>query len=198
MKTLTFKAISCSSFALALVSFGACSSSSNGNVVTQTNDSGASSDAASSDSAAPVSSCDGGAGGNLCTTAMSCNTTVNGACTVTTVKATGAPPTFTGGTIADGTYYLTAVTTYGSGANAGQTQRVTMTFTGGAFTLAQDSDVGCNSAPTATGTTSISGIDLTLATACPAVDSEVVSFSATATTFSYGDDSETLFEFTRQ
>jgi hypothetical protein len=201
VKALILKAISCSGFAIALLGFVACSSSSNGNPVTTTTDSGASSDAASSDSAAPVASCDGGAGGNLCTSAPSCNTTVNGACTVTTVAGTGALPTFTGGSIADGTYFLTGATAYGSPETVGQTQRITMTFTGGAFTLVQDSDVGCNSAPSGSGTSSTSGNQLTLSLTCPAADSEPSSYTATSTTFSYTEatgSSGTVFVFTRQ
>src|SRR5450432_1346109 len=125
MKALIFKLISCSIAAAGLLSFVACSSSSNGNPVAAANDSGASSDAAS-----PAPSCDGGAGGNLCTSAMTCGTTVNGACTVTTVQGAGSLPTFTGQPIADGTYFLTNATTYGTTGSAGQTQRITMTFTG--------------------------------------------------------------------
>jgi lipocalin-like protein len=194
MKVLIFKLISCSIVAAGLVSFVACSSSSNGSPVAAANDSGASSDAAT------LVSCDGGAGGNLCTSAMTCGTTINGACTVTTVQGAGALPTFTGGPIADGTYFLTSVTHYGA-TGAGQTQRITMTFTGSAFTLVQDSDASCNSAPSATGTTSISGTQLTLSIACPATDSETVSYTATSTTISYSDgtgSSGNVFAFARQ
>lgn len=203
MKLLISKSISCSIVAAGFLSLFACSSSSSGNAVTQTSDAGTSSEAgASSDAAAPAASCDdGGAGGNFCTTAPSCATTVNGACTVTTVQAAGTLPTFTGGTVADGTYFLTAATTYGSSATAGQTQRVTMTFTAGAFTLVQDSDVSCNSAPSAAGTTSTSGTRMTLAVTCPGGVSESFSYTATPTTFSYSDASGTtgtLFDFTRQ
>jgi hypothetical protein len=195
MRSLIFKLISCSVVAVGWLSLFACSSSSSGSGVTGTSDSGASSDGAT------TPTCSADAGGNLCASAPSCATTVNGACGITTASAAGALPAFTGGTISDGTYFLTSATSYGNNGSAGQTQRITMSFTGGAFTLVQDSDVGCNSAPSAAGTASTSGTQLTLSITCPAADSEVASYTATSTTFSYSfgtGSSGTVFAFTRQ
>jgi Lipocalin-like domain len=167
---------------------------------------GASSKASSHDAGSDVSSsgpCDKGAG-NLCDAGSSCATTVNAACVVTTVEGKGTAPAFTGGAIADGTYALTAATAYGpSNGTVGQKQRITWVFAGTSFTLVQDSDTSCNSAPTGSGTFATSGTQLTLTLTCPASDSPTFDYTATGDTLSYSGTDGTngttvVFTFTRQ
>jgi hypothetical protein len=146
--------------------------------------------------------CDIG-GGNECTMVAACAATVNGACLVTTLAGSGTAPSFMGGPIADGIYYLTASTAYGPpDGTAGQTQRITMTFSGGAVGIVQDSDANCTNAPSATGTFSASDNQLILSLACPLADSVVVDYTATPTTFTYGGTpsgtSSQVFTFERQ
>jgi len=140
--------------------------------------------------------------GNLCDAGAACSTTVNSACEITTTVGTGAPPSFSGGTIADGIYTLTSVVSYGGAGAEGQTQRVTMSFAGGGFTLVQDSDAQCNAAPTASGTFTTLGDQLTLTTACPGVGSESETYTATPSSFSYsaetGSKGSVVFTFTKQ
>lgn len=112
-------------------------------------------------------------------------------------------PAFKGGTITDGTYYLTSATSYDSGAgDVGQALRISMTFTLDKFTLVQDSDAECTSAPTGSGGFKTSGTKLTLTLDCPAAATESAEYTATPTMFSYSSTtaggSGPVFTFTRQ
>jgi hypothetical protein len=106
------------------------------------------------------------------TTGGACNSLANGASVVSEQQsATAAPSPQGGGVIADGTYFMTALTVYtGSGGASGpdgNSDQQTAQFTGSTMTL-QIVDQGGGCQPqTMTGTLSFSGTQLTLTTTCP-------------------------------
>jgi len=108
-----------------------------------------------------------------------CNTLVDTAPTVTTEDVASPPPVLTGGTIADGTYFLTALTVYtgdGGAAGASNGNSTTIEVDGTTIQLAM---VG-NS--TATEMVTTSGSSFTDMRTCPAPATREGTYSATATT----------------
>ena len=117
------------------------------------------------------------------------------------MAGSGNVPAFTGGALVDGTYHLTTAISYGSTGAVGQKQRVTIAITSGSFSLVQDSDASCNSAPSGKGTYATAGNQWTLTFACPAAGSQTTAYTATPTGFSIGDSTQpsgVVFNYTRQ
>ncbi len=113
----------------------------------------------------------GGAGGNG--GAQACNSLTNSAPVVNKDHDAGAPPTMTGGTVVEGTYYLTKMVQY-NGENGNTAHQETFVFSGGTF---QAATLGGRFS----GTYSTSGTNLTLHVTCPAAQTVVMPYTATAT-----------------
>jgi energy-converting hydrogenase Eha subunit B len=98
-----------------------------------------------------------------------CVALVNEAPLVQQVNASGEPPTPTGGTITDGTYFLTAAAVYGADAAVGPTgasyQDMTV-LSGGGTTYALVSGVG-NDAQFSNGTVATIGTGIAITQTCP-------------------------------
>jgi hypothetical protein len=176
----------------AVIAVASCTTSTTSSVV----------DASTLPDASKGAACDAGGAGNACDAGTSCNTVNNGACPVVTQLATGSLPTFTGGQIADGTYYLVGADSYGGAGAQGQVQRITMVFSAGTMQLVQDSDAQCNAAPTGTASYTTNGSTLSLTYSCPGAATAQVTYSATASQFVYREAGSTsgvvVFTFTRQ
>jgi hypothetical protein len=154
---------------LLLASIPACSSSS----------SSASEDAGHPD--APVTS-DGGARPDTGTDAeVACNTLANSASVVPVDQIAQDPPTPQGGTIASGTYTMTAVAIYtGAGGPTGQTgtSQTTIQITGDTIQVVSASDPA-----TRTVTIAPSGTSFTATDTCPDTTASQGSYTATASSF---------------
>ena len=114
----------------------------------------------------------------------SCNALANGASLVTaTYVIANTPPPALGGTIANGTYFLTAITHYGQSApDAGaETARTTLSISGSAFQAVD----ARNGSPDSTSTVTIGapdgGTTLDLMLTCPITVPLKVSYTATGT-----------------
>lgn len=88
---------------------------------------------------------------------------------VTTTHGSGSPPTLTGGTIASGTYYLTASTLYGCAQTAAQNKEtwVFTATTATSGTLQAAFDFG-GPPQSESGTYTTSGSTITITPTCPA------------------------------
>ena len=154
--------------ALATSLLAACSSTSNSSL----DDGGAGRDAlAASD--APVDASADGAGD----AAMACNDVVNSAPVVAVTQIADDPPASSGGTIADGTYELTAVAIYtGASGPTGPsgTEQTTVVVSGATFQV-----VSAGQPPRRTLTLATSGTAFTATDTCP--DSTVTTGTYTAT-----------------
>lgn len=109
-----------------------------------------------------------------------CNTLVDTAPSVTTENVASPPPVLMGGTIADGIYFLTALTVYtgdGGAAGASNGNATTIEVDGTTIQLAM---MGANA--TATEMVTTSGSSFTDMRTCPAPATRVGTYSATATT----------------
>jgi hypothetical protein len=173
----------CAPWALALAGCGSSSSGApyQGNLnpgVTPTD--GAAADATEE----PAMGTDGASGateagvGSDSDGAVVCNTLADVAPTITTQQVAASPPTLTGGTPADGTYILTALTQYVGDAGvsaSGGSDSTTIEVSG---TTIQVSQTGM----TSTETVAFSGTTFTDTRTCPTAASRQGSFSATATT----------------
>jgi hypothetical protein len=189
--------------ALLAVTVAACGSTATSTTHNQVNpdDASAPRDAVAHDSGHDAGVCM--KPGNKCDAGAACATTPNDACEVTTTSGSGSLPAFKGGPIADGTYVLTSAVSYGASTGAaGQTQRITLTFSGGNFTLVQDEGADCNGVPTGSGTYSTSSDTLILDLTCPLKANQSASYTATATTLSYSfngtDGSGVVETFTKE
>jgi hypothetical protein len=146
----------------------ACSSSSNPVSPVDASapvDSGPAADVGTTpDSGGPVDS-----GGGADTSMAACNTVMNGAPVVNIDLATGPTPTPTGGTVADGTYYVTKVEIYGAPGDGGTTNNTyqsTNVVKAGTYNAVTKNDLNPQSASTGTFTTS--GSKITIEQSCPA------------------------------
>jgi hypothetical protein len=130
--------------------------------------SGASASGGSSGSGVGPCAGDGGdPDAGMCTGA-SCNNVVNSACAVGDNYSTDALPTFTGGTITDGTYYLTKATiSAGLFGGTGVTSYATLVVSGGG-TMAQGAFDDVNGIGCRRGTVALaaSSIDLAITPTC--------------------------------
>ncbi|MDB4960701.1 MAG: hypothetical protein JWP01_700 [Myxococcales bacterium] len=118
---------------------------------------------------------------------------------VVTKTANPAPrPAFTGGTITDGTYAVTAVVDYGTSTPGGTTLQEIYKFTGGSIETAIASSEMAETHFCGTYTTAANVI--TLAVTCPMTRSIDLQYTATATTFSFqhGSDQNEVATATRQ
>jgi hypothetical protein len=109
-----------------------------------------------------------------------CNTLVNTGSLVTgTVVEGSAPPTI-GGTIVPGNYHLTAMTYYRTSGPSLPTfsTKITFQFTGSTIQTASDSSTESDRS---TATYTLAGNTLNLSQSCPAPESAVMGYSATAT-----------------
>jgi len=112
--------------------------------------------------------------------AVVCNAIVNGATAVTSEQIAQNPPTLVGGTIANGTYFLTGLAIYTEPegpTGAGGTTQTTIQITGTTIQIASS-----GTPATRTATLAISGIDFTSTDTCP--DTMVIQGTYTATTTS--------------
>jgi hypothetical protein len=111
--------------------------------------------------------------------AISCNTIVNSAPVVTVMRVAADPPTSNGGTIADGTYEMTAVTIY-TGADgptgASGTAQTTVVVSHDTFQVVNSAEP-----PTRTVTLATSGSEFTATDTCPDSTVTTGTFTATAT-----------------
>jgi hypothetical protein len=110
---------------------------------------------------------------NGTTTGAACNSLANGASVVQEQQSpTTAPSPQGGGTPADGTYFMTALTDYtgagGASGPTGNSEQNTIQFTSSTMTLQQvDAKDSCPTT-TQTGTLAFSGTQVTLTATCPA------------------------------
>ncbi len=133
----------------------------------------------------------GGAGGAT----GGCNTLVNDGGDVPELAATGAPPTMTGGAIADGTYVLTARQDWQGSCNC--TTRQKLVVAAGQAQLVQHTDSAPDLHLTAALTTS--GNALSLKVSCPAATTMDLLYTATATEIQVFDPKDqSLNVFTKQ
>lgn len=129
-----------------------------------------------------------------------CNTVVNGAAIVPLVADTGALPTGTGGSVADGRYYLTLLTSYpGSALRTDLVLRQTLELCGGARTgqLVNDEN-GATKRKTFSFTQAGIVPNITQTCQSQADDPNIpyVSYTATATTLTFYSAAPYLFSAT--
>ncbi len=122
-------------------------------------------------------------------TAGACNAIDNVADVVTTTRVAEAYPKLAGGTIADGTYVVTAVTEYtgaggATGPRAGDTMKQTLRLAGGKFEIARIQDGGAEKRSAGTFTTA--GSTFTMTGTCPTTGALPIEFEATGTTVKLG------------
>jgi hypothetical protein len=162
-----------------------------------------------------VVACDLPAGGNVpleCTDGgtptdpnTACNALVFGASpTVTTQQEAAAQPPAAGGSIANGTYWLTSRTEYtGPGGAAGplmEVMRAVYSFNNGVLQMATFNPGAC-SINRQEGTIAVSGVGITYTNTCGCSGGGCggsTSYTATATTFSLVDASGTTTVTTKQ
>lgn len=109
-----------------------------------------------------------------------CAPVPNVGATISKVTHAGAAPTMTGGTIADGTYVLTAFDLYG-GATGTSTHKMTLVLKGGDAVHVDSKDGAADKITYVKYTTS--GSSFTMSTSCGGSGSVTVGYTATATTF---------------
>lgn len=114
--------------------------------------------------------------------------------------ATGTPPAQTGGTIADGTYVLTAATDYAcEGGPPPGSVSFALVVAGGCLndviTVADDAGTQM---VTESSQLSVSGTTFTLNRQCPSARTDVVSYSATSTGFTTLSSLDVFEVYTKQ
>lgn len=114
----------------------------------------------------------GGTGG-----ASACNDLVNDGADVPETAETGTPPTMTGGSIADGTYVLTARKDWQGSCNCTTRQKVVISGTGAQLVTRTDQGADTH----VTSTWSVAGNKLTSTITCPGAQTLQLEFTATAT-----------------
>lgn len=161
-------------------------------------DSGA--DAVASDTGvADTRTSDGSAGD----TAGACNALANVAEVVTTQQVAEALPSLKGGSVAEGTYVVTAVTAYtgpggATGPKTGTTMQQTMRLAAGAFDIVRIQNGGTEKR--SSGAYSTSGTAFTLGGTCPTTSSVPVEYDATPTTLriSLGSTIKEILTYTKK
>lgn len=177
-------------FALVVGAFGASACSSSVAVADAGVDGGA---VTSPDASSPVDASPGA--DSAPPPAGGCNAVALTAPPVTGVSETSAQPVPAGGTIADGTYFLTAHQTFGA-PSAGVTYRAVMVFKGSTIELAQTRNGGAEERATLTLTTT--GTKFAAKTTCPPGQSLSYDFyTATGTTLMLFDN-EKVATLTKQ
>lgn len=114
-----------------------------------------------------------------------CNAVVNGASVIGETAGVGTRPTPLGGTIADGTYFLTKHEVFPPGNPGATTRKRTIVFTGNTFETHEDDPGRQDSQGTGTYTTSGSMITFTVDCfgGASVLATNTVPYTATATTF---------------
>ncbi len=127
-----------------------------------------------------------------------CNTLVNNAPMVSKNVNAGAAPTMTGGTLMDGTWFLTRMDRYNNSTGS-STHRETWVFSGSQAQIVTDKSTDATQKHFSA-TYAISGSTLTLSVTCPMQLTLMSAFTATATTLQVinSGDSNELHTFTRQ
>lgn len=131
-----------------------------------------------------------------------CNALSLGAApTVVVTRVAAAVPTFTGGTIANGLYYLTSLAIHtGPGGATGPTtgtQKSALQISGGSSLQLVQSVNGCPSR-SLNATVTTSGTSMILNATCPALGSASSPFTATSTTLLLYAEGDGVATFTRQ
>ena len=135
----------------------------------------------------------GGRGGQGGESGQPCGTVPNGATPVSETQRTGPMPAPMGGTLADGTYHLTAWNVYSPATADADLHSATLRIASGVFEVVVDGTARQS------GSVSTAGVILTLVPSCPTATPIMKPFSANATTLSLSTVSENRVEaFTRQ
>ncbi|MBK7401199.1 MAG: hypothetical protein IPJ34_34325 [Myxococcales bacterium] len=135
-------------------------------------------------------------------TAGACNALANAADVVTTQQVAEALPSLKGGSVAEGTYVVTAVTAYtgpgATGPKTGTTMQQTMRLAAGAFDIVRVQNGGAEKR--SSGAYSTSGSAFTLGGTCPTTSSVPVEYDATATTLriSLGSTIKEILTYTKK
>jgi hypothetical protein len=123
---------------------------------------------------------DAGGDGAASDGAVVCNTLMNAAPAITTEAVASPPPTLVGGTVADGTYFLTALTEYTGDAGVAGTGGMNSTTIEISGTTIQVSGTGSTSTETVT----MSGSNMFVDTrTCPSSATRDGTYTATSTMF---------------
>lgn len=125
-----------------------------------------------------------------------CNGVVNGASVIGEVAGTGTKPTPAGGTIVDGTYYLTKHEVFAPASPDANTRKRTIVFAGNTFQT-HENDTGKNEVQLS-GTFTTSGAAVTLTVTCPIMATTTIPYTATATTIATFSASDDVFTSTKQ
>jgi hypothetical protein len=143
----------------------------------------------------PSNSQDSGAGGD--SGGSSCDPVTPAGEIIHKDHDAGAPPTMTGGTIADGVYALTQMVQY-NGEDGDTAHKDTFVFSGGAGQIAGLED-GTGTQMNAFFTYTTSGNDLDLTLTCGASGMVTMKYTATGTTITTvnADDANELHTFTK-
>lgn len=130
-------------------------------------------------------------------TGGACNAVVNGASVVGETAGVGAKPAPAGGTVADGTYYLTKHDVFPPGNPDNNTRKRTWVFAGNTFRT-HDNDTG-QTEKQLTGTYTTSGTNITFTVTCPMSATVTIPYTATATTYdTFSSAGEDIFFHTKQ
>lgn len=136
-------------------------------------------------------------------TAGACNALANVADVVTTQQVAEALPSLKGGSVAEGTYVVTAVTAYtgpggATGPKTGTTMQQTMRLAAGAFDIVRVQNGGAEKR--SSGAYSTSGSAFTLGGTCPTTSSVPVEYDATGTTLriSLGSTIKEILTYTKK
>ncbi len=144
-----------------------------------------------------LAACGGGGEEAPSDSSGACTSVVNGGALVPETAGTGSRPVAAGGTIEDGTYFLTKSEVYAPGTtDAAMRKRVWM-FAGNRFEAVNNDS---NSAERKLGgTKAANGTMLTLTVTCPMDLTATIEFTATGTTFTeHASGGQDLFVFTKQ
>ena len=122
-----------------------------------------------------------------------CGTVPNGATPVSEIQRTGSMPAPMGGTLADGTYHLTAWNVYSPATADADLHSATLRITAGMFEVIVDGTARQS------GSVSTAGVILTFAPSCPTGTPIMKPYTANATILSLSTVSENRVEtFARQ
>lgn len=127
-----------------------------------------------------------------------CNAVVNGASMVSKTTNAGPTPTMTGGTIVDGTYFLTHMDRY-NGSTGSSVHQETWGFSGGNVQIVTLKDTDGTTLHYS-GTYATADTTMTLNVTCPGVQSLSGAYTATATQLVLvnADDANETHTFTKQ